>query len=307
MAFEINKILGIDNTSDLAKLITRKDGGAFVREAENVDIDDEGMPHRRDGYGNIVVTSTGVQSLWSDGEVCLFVKKTSFYKLGKDFSTQTELIYNVDPTDRMSYVSVGDRVYFSNNSINGYYSKQDGITHPFTNPSQTFKIQMIGGHILEYYNSRLYSARDRILFYSDATVIDRMDYRKNAIPFPNTITMVKAVKDGIYVGILGNDDDSAAGVYFLGGNDPSTFSMTRLLDTGPIDGMSITVDGDNIGRGDSGKTVYWLASDGIYKGYPEGHAIQMQEGLYTPEEFNAGTAIYMNRNGYGQFLGIGQL
>jgi hypothetical protein len=255
--------------------------------------------------------------------VCLFVHGNIFKKLPGEVTstveatantqraTPTTLILPVDPTDRMCYANHGSRAYFSNNTLIGYVDVTSGASHAFPDPSQVFKEKMTGGHILEVYRSRLYAARDRYLTYSDATVLERKDTRKNTIPFPLRITMVKAVSDGIYVGVCNvfeaSGEQETGAVYFMGGDEPGNFQQVMVSDEGPIEGMSITVDGDEIGKGAMGKTVYWVTKYGVKKGYPGGTVLEMQDGLFLPEDMDLGTAIYTTRNGYSQALFVGQL
>ena len=159
---------------------------------------------------------------------------------------------------------------------------------------------MIGGHILESFNGRLYAANDRMIYYSDATILTRMDMRKNAIPFMDHITMMRAVVNGMYV-------SSGKGVYFLSGMDPSEFTSRRVLDVGAIEGMSITVDGDSVDKfGSTGRTIYFMTEDGPYKGYPGGSVLQMQGGAFSVEDIECGTSLLIE-DGYQKFLSIGQL
>ncbi|RPI50465.1 MAG: hypothetical protein EHM49_08530 [Deltaproteobacteria bacterium] len=291
---KIRSILGIDNTSDPTRIGLRRGGGIFLTEADNVDIDDEGMPHRRKGYEDLLL-SGDIHSLWSDGKkLGLFVQGTEFKKLNTDH-TATTLITDIDPTDQMCYVAVNNIVYFSNSSIIGYI--RDGQPYPFPNPHQTFKQGMVGGHILEYYNNRLYAAYGNTIYFSDATVLTRMDKRKNAIPFSDRITMMKAVLNGIFV-------SAGDHISFMEGGDPFQFTYRDVSNVPAIERTAITVEEENIGRGEKGKAVYWLTELGVYRGLPGGMITQMQDGLFSIRDIDAGMAVLRDDNGYQQYLAI---
>jgi hypothetical protein len=294
--YAIERFLGTDNVSDPATLQIRRGGSIFLREADNVDIDDENKLHRRGGWNELIL-SGAVHSAWSDKNVFLFVQGTNFKRLNKDY-TSTVLISPVDPTDPMCYVAVNGIVYFANHSIVGYV--REGLPYPFPDPSKIFKQRMIGGQLLEYYNSRLYSAFDSIIYYSDAVVLTRMDRRKNAIPFPGKVTMMKAVDDGIYVSAGGK-------TVFLGGRDPGKFVQIPITDTAAIEGTAITVEGDSIGKAGTGKSIYWLSEEGIYKGYPGGYAKLMQEGRFSFTDLVRGVGILKDDNGYSQYVAVSEL
>lgn len=291
----IAKFSGIDNTSDPARLQIRRGGGIFLREADNVDIDDENMVHRRVGADELILSGSGVHSIFSDEKFFLFAQGTNFKRLDKDYSVTT-LITNIDPQDRICYVAVNNLIFFSNRSIVGYV--ENGLSYPFPDPNRTFKIRMVGGHILEYYNNRLYAALDSIIYYSDPTVLTRMDKRKNAIAFPGRITMMKAVVDGVYVSAGGKTQ-------FMSGNSPGEFVLNPATDTEAIEGTAITVEGDGVGG--ASRTIYWLSEDGIYKGYADGKAVLMQEGRFSIKDLVRGTAILKTDNGYSQYLAIAEM
>lgn len=295
-SIRIKVFKGIDNLSDNITLNPRAQS-IYLREADNLNIDDDGKLHRRDGHEETpIFSSPNVHSFWSDGTISLFVDGTILKRLNTDYSTSV-LVEGVDPTDRMCYLSINGIVYFSNRSIIGYIV--DGLPYPFAAPEQTFKIKMIGGQALEFYNSRLYAANDKNLFFSDATVPTRMDKRKNAIAFPDYIPMVKSVLDGIYVG-------QANSIYFIKGSDPfSDFVQDKVYDTGVIEGTATAMDDDDIGRGMKGRVAYWIGTDGaVYKGLPSGVVIQCQEGLFEMKDLDIGTAVFKDDHGYTQYVAI---
>lgn len=295
--FQFETFLGIDNTSDLAasRIIGK---GIYLFEADNVDIDDNGKIHRRDGYVEQLLNSATVHSLWADGDLALYVDNNVLFKLDRDLNP-VGLIYGVDPTDRMSYVRVFQEVYFANNSIVGYIV--NGFPYPFPEPNKHFKIKMLGGHILEYYNNRLYASQGPNLIYSDATVLKQMDKRKNALAFPGHITMVKSVADGLYV-------SAGEHTIFCKGTGPQDFTYTQVMDSGAVDGTAISVDGDDIGKGKyQGKTVYFIADGTIYKGLPGGLVTQLQDGLFFMDNLERGAAILKYDHGYSQYVAICEL
>jgi len=296
-AFEVQSFLGIDNTSDPVSRSVQRKGGIYFSEIDNVDIDDNGKPHRRVGYGGSLITGTHIRSLWANDDICLFGDGTNFKRLDTDDTIHT-LIENVDAIDPFAYVEVGNFVYFSNSSIVGYIDTRVGTTSSFSTPTETFKQTMVGGQVLEFYNSRLYAASGSDLYFSDPTVLTRMDTRKNAIAFPSRITMVKAVSDGIYV----SDSDK---VHFLAGRSPTEFISRIVSDIPAVEGMSVS--GMVKKRKMVTKTVLWIGSNGCpYEGYPEGIVVTKQGGLFSMSDLESGTAIIKDGD-YQQLITIGRL
>ena len=291
---DVKAFPGIDNTSDLASVSRPRKAGVYFYEIDNIDIDDNGKPHRRKGFDTPIFTGTNVRSIWANDNVCLFAEDQYFCKLNDDNSV-TILIYNVDETDPFCYVANGDTVYFSNNSIVGYVNR-DGNSYPFPDPNQTYKVRMVGGHILEWYNSRLYAGNDANLFYSDAAIPTRMDTRKNAIAFHSRLTMVKAVDNGIYV----SDSDN---VYYEGGMDATAFVETKVLNFPAIEGMSVATvlkKGKAVRR-----VVYWMTKYGPYAGYNDGTVVPMQGGLFHLDGLESGTAVIKD-GAYQQLTMVGK-
>jgi len=291
----IKHILGIDNTSDLATNRLRKDGIYFYS-MNNMDIDDEGKAHRRGGYGSEVASGTAIRSLWANKDICLFLDGTNFMKLNTGYTT-SPLIDGLSANDRFCYAENGNRVYFSNTEIIGYVDISNGLPYAFPTPTENYKKKMVGGQILEFYNSRLFAAHGSNLFFSDATIPTRIDQRKNAIAFKSRITMVKAVDDGIYV----SDSDR---VYFEYGRSPiSEFVEIPKLDFPAIEGMSVSCF-----RKDkpTEKIAYWLAADGyVYAGHNKGVVTRVQKGLYKKTGLTFGSAIVRN-SPFQQLLMLGR-
>lgn len=290
----IKAFLGTDNTSDLASVSTQRKAGIYFYKIDNVDIDDNGKPHRRDGYGDAVYNGGSIRSLWANDKICLFADGTHLKTLNS-YNITTNLVSGIDETDTFCYVEHGTLVYFANSSIIGYINADTATPYPFPDPAQTFKAKMVGGQILEFYNSRLYAAHGCNLFFSDATVPTRMDIRKNAVAFPSRLTMMKAVNDGVYV-------SDSEGVYFEAGRDVSEFVERKVLDFPAIEGMSATA----VVRGKIVKKVaYWMTKNGPYAGYSEGIVVPQQEGLFSIDGLQSGTAIIKDGT-YQQLLMIGK-
>ncbi len=84
--FETKGIRGINNVADPARILP-SGKGSFLTQGENIDIDNELMAHRRDGFGAPVLSGTRIHSLWGNGETCLFVEESDLKKLNADYSS----------------------------------------------------------------------------------------------------------------------------------------------------------------------------------------------------------------------------
>jgi len=295
---DFRNFLGVHNLIGDPWRIPVGKGGAYLEVCENIDIDDEKMIHRRKGFDPVL--SGNVHSLWSNGKYCFFCEGTNLKRLFEDYSTETLLsILKLD--ERVNYVDGDGTIFFSSRSIVGYL--EEGKAYAFPNPNLKFKNRMVGGHLIEYYNSRLYAAQGVKVFFSDATHPMRMDMRKNFLEFGGWITMLKAVKDGLYIG-AGDD------VFFLLGDDPFAeggFLYDRVTDSKVIEGSAITVEGEDIGPGLLGRTVIWATEDGIYVGATSGQVKEVTKGAYGVKDGEKATALYKFDRGFGQYLCLYEL
>jgi hypothetical protein len=292
---ELKSFLGIDNVTDPAKVKVGKNAG-FLVSAENVDIDDEKMVHRRKGYDPVFPGE--VHSLWSNGGICFFVQGPELKRLLLDYTATTILNGGTQVNgSRMEFVEGGGKIFFCNSSIIGYI--ENGVSHPFPEPEITFKKRMVGGHLLEWFNSRLYAAQDDKIFYSDAAAPMRMDTRKNFIPFEGRLTMMKAVADGMYV-------SAGENIFFLKGLDAPDFVQFKVGDSPAYFGSAIKVEGEDVGPGILGTVVIWLSDDGLFMGLPGGQVKNLNPN-YVPEDMGQSAAIYRDDIGFGQYLCISQL
>jgi len=286
---EMKDIKGVMNTVDPTRI-----PGDYLAVGTNIDIDDEFMVKMARGHVKII--SGNCHSLWSnkDKTFGLFVNGGALKMLHQDLVTVTTLLSGLYVGSPMCYTEGGGLIFFSNREVIGCI--RDGIAYPFPTIDQPFKKRMVGGHILEYFNSRLYAAGSEIIAYSDAASPFMMDERDNAIQLTGQITMMKAIADGMYVS-HGNT------VAFLSGLSPSEFKYIPVNDSPAIPGMSMTVEGEEVAKGIMGRVAIWWAEDGCFIGLPEGQVKNLTKGYFTLEDVEGGALIYRDDLGFGQFLG----
>ncbi len=289
-SLDFRGFLGINNSDDPARLGSKK--GTYLTEGVNVDIDDTLMLHRRTGYEKKVTAD--VHSFWGkkDGSLALYVSGGFLKSLSTDL-TSTNLLA-VDQSARMQYVEVNQDVFFTNNIIIGQL--KDGVVTAFPIPTEEFKTTMKPGHLIEFYNSRLYVAWNSVLWISDPAFFTRIDMRHGFKMFKGRITMLKAVSNGLYV----STPDTA---YWMGGLDPGEATLLKIAGTGAIEGSAITVDSEDLTGGGIGSIVMWTSVDGVWSGGPGGTVKNKTWDAYSLESgINLGAATFRDDNGYGQYL-----
>lgn len=291
---EFKEWKGIDN---VAPDDMRLDVG-YVRVANNVDIDNSAMMHRRKGVSQRVLYGRW-HSGWTNGTNYFAVVDGDLVEVNLNWST-TIILAEVGYS-RMNFVQVGKRTFFTNSDIIGVI--EDGTVYPFPEINQEFKEKMIGGDLIEYYNARLYVAQDKEIYFSDAVNPMVMDSRKNFILTGGPITMLKAVEDGIYVSASGK-------TFFMHGDDPSTFKYKALLDVPAIQFSAISFEKEVITyakRGTfAGKTVIFSTTDGIFMGHKSGALEDLTGKHYGVLDIDSGCSFIRWDKVRQQYIFIGE-
>ena len=287
----VKGFLGKNNVSDPSRFLGRK-GAFYLAECLNVDIDDQLMPHRRDGYPSAASYSgTAIHSLWAENDVCLFVQNGDLKSLSAAFSATT--IKSGVGHARMNYVRPTSDIYLTNNSVIGYIRGE--IYYDFTAPDQTFKSMMKPGHLIEWYNGRLYVARGGEVWFSDPVYPWSTDERKNFKQLGGYVSLMAAVKDGIYV-------SEGKATYFMAGMDPGEASLVRVADYPAIVGSFVKVDAEKIGRDLTGRAVIFSTTMGVCAGLDSGNFINLTQNFYRPELSGEGAAILRQNGNFFQYL-----
>jgi hypothetical protein len=283
---------GINNVANATNLDIRE-----LQEANNVDIDNEGRITRRNGYTKKYAPSGKSHSLWSNDRICLFVDGTSLMELHTDYSA-TVLRTNIS-TLPVEYADANEEVYYTNATVIGYIDKL-GVPQLFTDPGIEYKMAPQPGQHIEFYNGRLYIARNHTLWFTDAYALGRVDMRKNAIEFKDEITMVKAVDDGLYVSI--GDINDRSSVIFLSGPSPEEMKYIEVAEYGAIEGTAVKPKSAFVGDGTPGKTVMWTSRKGICLGANGGNFKNLTAARYEVTRNRYGAGLYRLNGGTPQYI-----
>ncbi len=213
---------------------------------KNVDFDYTGRPSNRKGWQYTAVTGN-CHSLFSDGGVCLFVTGNVLTLLARDLSTVP--LRNVTVGARMSYAQVGVKVYYANGREIGFV--RDNVSVEWSKPATVYHVKdttkiLSGppvGSLLEYFNGRMYVVQQNVAWVSEQYDVNSFDLGTNFIPFESTVTMVKGVTEGLWVG-------TRSKVVFLRGSYPGDFRYEVKGLFGVIPGTDVKVDGFKVAQGE---------------------------------------------------------
>jgi hypothetical protein len=195
----------------------------------------------------------------------------------------------------MVYLDVAGAVYLTNGTIIGYL--QESNFRAFPDPQQTYKTPMVPGHLIEYFNGRLYVARDNEIWFSDPMALMRTDRRRNFKQLPSRITLLSAVEDGIYVSDLER-------TYFMGGGDPGETVLIDKADYPAIPCTAQKIDAERIGGlGLSGPAILWASRMGICLGASGGQFRNLTEDYYRIQgDLSSGSSLLRKRGDSHQYL-----
>ncbi len=283
---------GINNVADATNLKLEE-----LAEAQNVDIDNEGRVSRRDGYTKKYTPSGKTHSMYSNDRMCLFVEDSSLMRLNTDYTSET--LRTGVTTLPMEYVDVNENVYYSNASVNGYIDTL-GVSNLHTDPAVEYKETPKPGQHIEYYNGRIYIARNHTLWFTDVFAFSRVDMRYNAIEFKDEITMLKAVDDGLYIS-LGDINDRSS-VVFLSGATPEEFVQRVVADYGAIEGTATKPKEAFIGDGVKGQVVLWASRKGICLGGNGGSFRNLTTEKYEVPTNRYGSGFFRINSGVPQYI-----
>jgi hypothetical protein len=273
---------GINNVSDANNLEVGE-----LAEAENVDIDNDGKVKRRTGYTRKFTPSGKMHSLWSNDRICLFMDGTTLKRLLSDYSSET--IRTGCGNQPMSFVDINENVYYSNATVNGYVDSAFSDNR-YSAPTANYKESTKVGQHIEYYNGRLFIAKNETIWYTDAYNYGVIDMRTNAIKMKDEVTMMKAVDDGMYVSI--GDINDRSSIIFLSGSNPEEMRSLPVANYGAIEGTAVKTKSSYVGNGDVGKKALWTSRKGICLGENGGKFTNLTAARYE---------VTANRYGAGQF------
>ncbi len=192
----------------------------------------------------------------------------------------------------------GDKLYFAQQATNGTSS----LTVTGLQSAVPLRTQFIepppAGHLLAYLGGRLYVAVDNLVFYSDPYATEHFRLGDNFIPFPQKVTLLGAVDDGLFV--------SSDKTYFLPGVDPEQQALITKSKAKAVAGTMATVDWVDVGDGgeSSGEALMWMSDQGVMLGGAGGVLQNVTRKTLRVPAANEGAGIVRQQNGMSQYLGL---
>jgi len=283
------KALGLNNAVDPTRIKHSFDSGETeLATAFNVDIDVAGRVSMRRGLTATARTEAS-HSLFCDGGECLFISSTALYRLNADYS-RTGVRSAMTSGARLRCTQVANKIYYTNGYQIGYV--QDGTSYvweasDYVGPTthRRFSDPPVGS-IVEFLSSRIYMAKDDVLWYSEPFAYGWFDLTRNFAQMGSRIRMVRSVKTGLYVG---TDKE----VIFVGGTDPSQFTYDVVSKSPAVEYTDVKIAGAKFADGSqAGQLAMWTAQDGIYVGMPDGNVMNVTRDKLIYPSSQLGCAVF---------------
>jgi hypothetical protein len=262
--------------------------------ATNVDITNRFKPRRRPG--RTLLLAGNYSNIWSDERIILAVRDSDLVKVEPDFSDDALLRRGVG-NNRMSYDSVSDTVFYTNNQVIGYI--KDDISYEFPAQTETHKHELFPGKFIVHYHDRLYIARENVIWFTDVLSqrFGAIDFRQNGRQLLSEIQFLAAVDDGLWTG----DRQS---IYYLAGNDPYTLRRDVKALYPALEGAVKKIDGKLLPEPIEGTVLAIATKKGICIAGNGGYFANVTEKTYNITEGLVGTVYFSQANSLNQIITV---
>lgn len=156
------------------------------------------------------------------------------------------------------------------------------------------------GHIIKYYNGRIYIAANDVLWYTEPYNYELTNLAHNYISLDGRITLLAPVRDGIWL-------STKKETVFWHMSDPDKPGKRDIKTIwGAIEGTQAIID---LSQGEEKIWGWmWLATDGIHMGLDTGHIRNLTWSKWMPPDANQGVALLREEMGLNQYIvGVKQI
>jgi len=190
------------------------------------------------------------------------------------------------------------RIYVSHCNGEGLYKLIDApasiAVHKITRVSNLATIRLetqFGstpppGQLLEELNGRIYIAQGRVLWMTEPLRYGLVKRRRGYIMFPEDITVLKAVSDGLFVA----SDET----YFLTGMDTPALQQRSVLPYGAVFDTGIQLPQYD--------AVAWFSTNGIVFGARAGEVLNIMEDRVAVSSYRSGSMAFREHDGLRQLV-----
>ena len=297
----------VDDPIDLSPLDQdRGDTDFWATKAVNVDITDKKRWKSRGGR-TVLVAGTTFRSINPAGDPCLFMDGSTLKQLRTDLATVVTIKAGLSPTAKMVYETIPGtgKTFCSDKTTIGYVEREawsdlpdvtDGYTkqHIIDYLRATRK-KTPAGHLMAWYNGRLYVAVGNVIWYTDPKAYHRVKAMDGFIQMDGLITLLKATADGLWV--------ADGKTWFLQGPDAPKLQRIEKAPYNAKLGCACPVPADKVPLDGAANPLFkWASEQGICVGGPGGFFLNLTVKKYTMPAGATGTALYRSTPGMSQAI-----
>jgi hypothetical protein len=184
----------------------------------------------------------------------------------------------------------GETLFLKRSVVNGSSQVVIGAAGHTTRTLDTLWLKPLPpGHIVAYYNGRLWVASGRMLYWSDALRYGYYDPTRNYIRFDDDVSLLAPSSEGSSGGLF-----IAAGkrTYYMEGDDPKKMRRTIVYPHGAVVGSQVFARGTIFGGEQASRMPVWVASNGVFcAGSASGSVTPLTEASYTAPSSSRGASI----------------
>lgn len=150
------------------------------------------------------------------------------------------------------------------------------------------------GHIIRYYNGRLWVASGNVLWYSEPMNFGLCKPASNFFQFPDIITVCEPVDNGIYI--------VSDATYFLNGTAPEDMKLDVSCKDRGIMGTGMVVSAKVFDNESSGEVAFWYGDRGAMIGRSNGEVVPVSEGVLALPSYDSGVTALREQDGIRQLV-----
>jgi hypothetical protein len=179
-------------------------------------------------------------------------------------------------------------------AVLGPLKRSSPLRTQFTEP-------MMAGHILRYFNTRLYVAQHNRIFNSEPLRYGQFAPVDVYFTFRGRVRMLEPVGEAQQGSGLFVSDEKRT--YFLDGAEPKAFQQKVAYPYPAVEGTSTSCPGTYLGLDVTTLVAYWLATNGVFCiGMPGGLVVPMSETYALARQAQAGVSYIRDIAGIRQIV-----
>jgi len=291
----ITKTRGINSAIDPRQIPLTDGGFENIAAAVNVNITDGFRIVRRCGYA--AQRSCVAHSLFVHDGLGFGVIDNTLVRIRPNLTTIA--LRTGMTSDKVRYVGVGDKVFYSNTAVNGFiHADTDYAWLPgqYVGPDtvKEYVSPPVGKHLC-LHRGRVYISDRSAIWYTEPMYYLGINKATNFIPISSDVRMLLSVGTALFVA----DEHS---IYALVGTNPDDYTVVRVAADRVVEDTAVVVHKPVIlGKQFAGPIGIFTAQNAIYAATPDGSIFDITENRLRMPYANTGNA-YVKDGIYTAFV-----